>query len=126
MSEENNQGESLLLENLKVKAMESVSEKKLTPLYNNIIIEAYEKGESQTKSGLIVQDGHGATVEEVKVLAVGCGTVSLDGTLVPPRVKVGDRVLVVQGHGMMLKVGALDSRFKKIIKENEIIAIVED
>lgn len=119
-------GEPMVIVPDNVKAMNTVENKKLTPLYNNVIIEAYEQGERQTSKGIIVQDGHGATVEEVKVLAVGCGTVSLDGTLVAPQVKVGDRVLVLKDHGMMLKVGAIDSKFKRIIKENEIIAIVED
>jgi len=97
---------------------------KITPLYNNVVVEAYEQGQQQTPSGILIAEGTGVVVEEVKVLAIGCGTMTMDGTIVPPQVKVGDKVLIPRDSGIILKAGALDSKFKRMVKENEIIGVV--
>ena len=66
---------------------------RITPTGDNILIDKEEIGEQTTPSGIVIQ-----TTEEPKpyigrVVAVGAGMVTTDGTRVESEVKEGDRVV---------------------------------
>jgi chaperonin GroES len=92
------------------------------PLSDNILIEPLDAPE-RSKGGIILPDIAKERPAEGKVVAVGPGRVTENGTRVPPDVKKGDRViygkyavteLVVDGHHLLT------------VREGDILAVVED
>ena len=68
-------------------------ESPIIPLGDKIIILPREEGE-QMYGNIIVPDAGQERPEMGKVLAVGPGRISTDGTLIPNRLKVGVTVMV--------------------------------
>jgi chaperonin GroES len=93
---------------------------KLKPLADLVIVKPAEL-ESKTKSGIIIPDTAKEKSQKGKVLAVGPGKMS-KGELVPLSVKVGDMVLYKEYGGDEIK---LDSEEVMILKEEDILAIIE-
>ena len=97
----------------------------LKPLGDRVIIEPVEKKNAgKTKSGLYLPetaDNEGQ--EEGKVIAVGPGKRSENGTLIPVHVKKGDTVVFHKSYGAKeIKVG--DKEYL-IVREDDILAITE-
>ena len=65
----------------------------IMPLGDKIIILPLEEGE-QTYGNIIIPDAGQEKPEMGKVLAVGPGRISTDGTLIPNRIEVGVTVIV--------------------------------
>ena len=96
----------------------------LKPLGDRVIIEPVEKKNAgKTKSGLYLPetaDNEGQ--EEGKVIAVGPGKRSEEGTLIPVHVKKGDTVVFHKSYGAKeIKVG--DKEYL-IVREDDILAVV--
>jgi chaperonin GroES len=68
-------------------------ESPIIPLGDKIIILPQEEGE-QTYGNIIIPDAGQEKPEMGKVLAVGPGRISTDGTLIPNRIEVGVTVMV--------------------------------
>jgi chaperonin GroES len=68
-------------------------ESPIIPLGDKIIILPQEEGE-QTYGNIIIPDAGQEKPEMGKVLAVGPGRISTDGTLIPNRIEVGVTVIV--------------------------------
>ena len=97
----------------------------LKPLGDRVIIEPVEKEKGgKTKAGLYLPesaDNEGS--EEGKVISVGPGKRSEDGTFIPVHVKKGDTVLFHKSYGSKeIKVG--DKEYL-IVREDDILAITE-
>ncbi len=95
---------------------------KVRPLSDRILVERLE-GETQTKGGLFIPDSAKEKPQEGRVIAVGTGKVLDNGEIAALQVKEGDRVLFGKYSGTEIK---LDGEERLIIREDDILGIVED
>ena len=80
--------------------------------------------EEKTSSGLFIPVAGAEAVNRGTVLAVGPGRYTKNGdNRIPVEIKPNDRVLFAPGSGLQVKV---DGTVYLVLKEDEIIAIVED
>ena len=93
----------------------------LKPLADRVILKAMEAQET-TKGGIILTGSAKEKPEMAEVVAVGPGGV-VDGKEVVMTVKVGDKVLTSKYSGTEVKV---DGEEYNIVRQNDILAIVED
>jgi chaperonin GroES len=91
------------------------------PLGDRILIRRVEE-EEKTKGGIIIPDAAKERPLEGKVIAVGTGKRSEDGTLIVPDVKAGDRILFAKYGGTDIKVEGIDH---VILREDEILGVIE-
>lgn len=98
----------------------------ITPLYDRVLIRPI-KPEEVTTGGIIIPDAAQEKPVHGEVLAVGEGRIIQDGSLIPLRVKVGDRVLFSKngGHsGVPVKINYGEELL--VIKEQEIVGILNN
>jgi chaperonin GroES len=102
--------------------------KEIKPLYDRVLIERVEES-TKTASGLYIPPTAQEKAQVGKVVAIGNGRMTANGTLVPLTVKVGDLVFFGKYAGTDLSgvsLGAvadtIDNRL--IIKEDEILGII--
>jgi chaperonin GroES len=95
---------------------------KVTPLGDRVLVKPLEAQE-KTKGGIILPDTAKEKPQEGKVVAVGKGRVSDEGTLQPLEVKAGDKVLYGKYSGTEIKV---DGEDHLIVREEDILAIIKD
>ena len=97
------------------------SKLKLKPLGGRVIVEPIEQEET-TAGGIILPETAKEKPQEGMILAAGPGERNEDGDRVPMEVKVGDKVLFAKYSGTEVK---MDSRKLLILRENDILAVVE-
>ncbi len=95
---------------------------KYKPLGDRLLIEV-SKTEEKTKSGIVLPDSAKEKPQEGKVAAVGSGRTDKDGKKIPMEVKAGDNVLYSKYSGTEVKI---DDKEHLIIKESDILAIIEN
>ena len=95
---------------------------KIRPLNDRILVKRLEE-EEKTKGGIIIPDSAKEKPAEGKVIAVGSGKHNEKGERIALDVKVGDRVLFSKYGGTDVK---LDGEDHLIMREDDILAIVED
>jgi len=95
----------------------------LKPLADRVIVEPIEQEET-TASGIVLPETAKEKPQEGKVLAVGPGRMDDDGKRWPLDVKEGDKVLFAKYAGTEVKLP--DDRKILVLKESDILAIVED
>lgn len=93
---------------------------KLKPLFDRVVLKMTEPEET-TKSGIILAGSSKEKPQVAEVVAVGPGG-TVDGKDVKMTVKVGDKVIASQYAGSTVK---LDGEEYLIVKQNDILAIVE-
>ena len=93
---------------------------KIKPLSNRVVLKSVE-AEETTKAGIILPGSAQEKPEIAQVVEIGPGEVK-DGAAVPMTVKVGDKVIVAKYAGTQVK---LEGETYNIVKEDEILAIVE-
>ena len=94
---------------------------KIRPLQDRIIVKRVEE-EEKTKGGIIIPDTAKEKPIEGKVVAVGKGKVKEDGSVQPPDVKVGDRILFGKYAGTEIK---MDGEEHLIMREDDILGVIE-
>ncbi|MCD8398517.1 MAG: co-chaperone GroES [Lachnospiraceae bacterium] len=94
---------------------------KLVPLADRVVLKQQE-AEEKTKSGIILTSKTQEKPQEAEVVAVGPGGM-VDGKEVKMTVKAGDRVIYSKYAGNEVK---LDEEEYVIVKQSDILAIVED
>ena len=94
---------------------------KLKPLFDKVVVKKTEEKE-QTVGGIFLPTAAQEKQEVAIVVAVGEGGV-IDGKYVKMIVHVGDRVLYSKYAGSTFK---LDGEEVTVIKQSDILAIVED
>ena len=94
---------------------------KFRPLHDRVVVRRIEE-ESKTKGGIIIPDTAKEKPQEGEVIAVGSGARDDSGKIVPPSVKVGDRVLFGKWSGSEVKI---DSEDLLIMKESDILGVIE-
>jgi chaperonin GroES len=80
---------------------------KLVPLGDKVVLKQLV-AEETTKSGIVIPGQAKEKPQQAEVVAVGPGA-EVDGKIVPMQVKVGDKVV-----------------FQTIVKQADILAIIED
>jgi chaperonin GroES len=99
------------------------SKLKMRPLADRLVVEPAEH-EEKTSSGLYIPETAKEKPQQGRVLAVGPGAYKEDSSeRIQMDVKVGDRVLFAKYAGSDIK---LEGKELKILKESDILAIVED
>ena len=94
---------------------------KLVPLGDRVVIQVV-LAEETTKSGIVLPGQAKEKPQQAEVIAVGPGGV-VDGKEVTMQVKVGDKVIYSKYAGTEVK---LSDEEYIIVKQNDIVAIVED
>ena len=94
---------------------------KLVPLGDRVVLKQYV-AEETTKSGLILTGQAKEKPQEAEVIAVGPGGM-VDGKEVVMQVAVGSKVIYSKYAGTEVKLG--DEEFI-VVRQNDIVAIVED
>ena len=93
---------------------------KFRPLHDRVLVESLDS-EEKTAGGIIIPDTAKEKPQEGKVIAVGPGSKTEDGKIVPMDVKVGDRVLFGKWSGTEVKI---DGKEYSIMKESDIMGVV--
>lgn len=93
----------------------------LRPLSDRLVVEPQEK-EEKTASGIILPETAKEKPQKGTVLAAGPGRTDDDGKRIDMDVKIGDVVLYARFAGTEIKI---DDRKLLILKESDILAIVE-
>ncbi|MGI5970050.1 MAG: co-chaperone GroES [Lachnospiraceae bacterium] len=94
---------------------------KLVPLGDKVVLKQLE-AEETTKSGIVLPGQAQEKPQQAEVIAVGPGG-TVDGKEVVMQVKVGDKVIYSKYAGTDVKLG--DDEYV-VVKQNDIVAIVED
>ncbi|CUH93504.1 co-chaperone GroES [Herbinix luporum] len=94
---------------------------KLVPLGDKVVLRQLV-AEETTKSGIVLPGQAKEKPQQAEVIAVGPGGM-VDGKEVTMQVKVGDKVIYSKYAGTEVK---LDEEEFIIVKQSDIVAIVED
>ena len=94
---------------------------KLVPLGDKVVLKQLV-AEETTKSGIVLPGQAKEKPQQAEVVAVGPGGM-VDGKEVTMQVKVGDQVIYSKYAGTEVKLG--DEEYI-IVKQNDIVAIVEE
>jgi chaperonin GroES len=95
---------------------------KITPLRDKVVVKRLEEVEEKTPGGIIIPDTAKEKPQIGEVVAVGKGKILQDGKIIPPEVKVGDRVLFAKYAGTEVKI---EGEEYLIMSEDEILGIIE-
>ena len=93
----------------------------IIPLSDKIVILPQEEGE-QMYGNIIIPDAGGERPEMGKVLAVGPGRISTDGTLIPNRLEVGVTVMVPKFGAQVVVV---ENETYIMASENDVLGIIK-
>lgn len=94
---------------------------KLVPLGDRVVLK-HLVAEETTKSGIILPGSAKEKPQEAEVIAVGPGGV-IDGKEVVMQVKAGQKVIYSKYAGTEVK---LEDEEYVVVKQNDILAVVED
>jgi chaperonin GroES len=94
----------------------------IKPLGDRVVIKPLE-AEAKTKGGIVLPDTAKEKPQEGKVVAVGKGKVLDNGTVQPPEVKVGDKVLYAKYSGN--EITTKEGEELLIMREEDILAIIK-
>ncbi|RVQ67804.1 co-chaperone GroES [Croceicoccus ponticola] len=90
------------------------------PLHDRVLVERIE-AEEKTAGGIIIPDSAKEKPSEGRIVAIGSGTRSENGTITPLDVKEGDRVLFGKWSGTEVKV---DGKDLLIMKESDLLGVM--
>ena len=96
-------------------------ESPIIPLGDKIVILPQEEGE-QTYGNIVVPDMGKEKPEMGKVLAVGPGRISPNGTLIPNRIEVGQIVMVPKFGA---QVAVVENETYIVASENDVLGIIK-
>ena len=95
------------------------------PLGNRVLIKQVEEEDVKTRGGLYVPDTAKEKPQKAEVLAIGPGKLDENGKRQPMEVKVGDVVLFAKYAGTEVKGGENDEEELMVLREDDILAVVE-
>ena len=90
------------------------------PLHDRVMVKR-ENEEDVSKGGIIIPDTAKEKPMQAKIVAVGTGHKSEDGSITPLDVKKGDKVLIGKWSGTEVTIDNVDY---VIVKESDIMGIV--
>jgi chaperonin GroES len=94
---------------------------KIRPLGDRILVKRI-KEEEKTKGGIIIPETAKEKPQEGKVVAVGKGKLTEQGTLLAPDVKAGDKILFGKYSGSEVKI---EGEEHLILREDDILGVLE-
>lgn len=94
----------------------------IQPLGNRVVVER-EEAQATTAGGIVLPDTAKDKPQKGKVVAVGDGTTTKDGTKKPLTVKVGDTVIFTSYAGDEFKLNG--DKKVLLMREDDILAVVE-
>ncbi len=95
---------------------------KIRPVGDRVVVKPAAK-EEVTRSGIVIPDTAKEKPQEGIVIAVGSGRLLENGDRAAIELREGDRVLFAKYGGTEFK---LDSEEYLVLKENDILAVVQD
>ena len=90
---------------------------KFRPLHDRVLIEVLDS-EEKTAGGIIIPDTAKEKPQEGKVVAMGSGSRTEDGKIIPMDVKIGDIVLFGKWSGTEVKIDGKEYELAKNNGEN--------
>ena len=93
----------------------------IIPLGDKIVILPQEEGE-QMYGNIIIPDAGQERPEMGKVLAVGPGRISTDGTLIPNKIKKGVKVIVPKFGAQVI---TIENETYIVASENDVLGIIK-
>lgn len=93
----------------------------IQPIRDKIVVTLIEN-ETITESGLVIPDAATEKPTQGKVLGVGSGRITEDGTIVPLAVSSGDTIMFSKQAGQSVKINGQDYH---ILREDEVVAIIK-
>lgn len=93
---------------------------KFKPLHDRVAVRRIEQ-EEKTSGGIIIPDTVKEKPMEGEIIAVGSGTRTEDGKIIPLDVKVGDKILFGKWSGTEVKI---EGEEYLIMKESDIMGII--
>jgi chaperonin GroES len=95
---------------------------KVQPLGDRVVVER-EEAKDKTAGGIVLPDTAKDKPQRGKVIAVGEGRITKDGTRRPLQVKAGDQVLFTSYAGDEFKLNG--EKKVLLMREDDILAIIE-
>ncbi len=95
--------------------------KKITPLFDNVLIKPLE-AEEKTASGILLPESAKEKPQMGEIKAVGTGGIDEKGNKIPMVVKVGQKVMYKKWGGNEVKIGLEEWL---LVEQKDILAIVE-
>ncbi|MEW5309740.1 MAG: hypothetical protein WDW38_001602 [Sanguina aurantia] len=96
--------------------------RKLIPLLDRVLVERIQ-AVTKTASGILLPESATSKVNEGLVLAVGPGRRNKDGDLIPVSVKEGDKVLLPEYGGSLVK---MDNKELFLFRDDDILGLLRD
>jgi len=93
---------------------------KIRPVGDRILVQHIEEKE-QVRDGVIIPDSAKEKPQEAKVTALGTGTKTKNGEVVPFEVKDGDKVLLAKYGSAKVKLG--DQKYT-FVREDDILGVI--
>ncbi|MFC2173435.1 co-chaperone GroES [Acidobacteriota bacterium] len=94
---------------------------KVKPMYDRILIKRLET-ESTSPGGIVIPDTAKEKTTKGEVIAVGKGKVLKDGSLKPPAVQQGQKVLFEKWGGTEIKI---EGEEHVVLREDDILGIID-
>ena len=94
---------------------------KFRPLHDRVVVRRIEE-DTKTAGGIIIPDTATEKPQQGEVVAVGDGTRTDDGKILPLDVKAGDTVIFGKWSGTEVKI---DGEELLIMKESDIMGVLE-
>ena len=94
----------------------------IKPLGERVVVKVSEQ-DMKTASGIVLPDTAKEKPVQGIVIGLGEGKIDDNGQLIKPVIKEGDKVLFTKWSGTEVK---MDGETFLVMKENDIIAIIED
>jgi len=95
--------------------------KRFLPLFDRVLVERFAP-ELKTKGGIMLPEKAQGKVLDATVISVGPGKTNESGSVVPPNVKVGDRVLLPEYGGTKV---TFDEKEYYLFRDNDILGKVQ-
>lgn len=92
------------------------------PLYDRVLVKRVEQ-EARSAGGLFIPESAKEKPQQAEVIAIGTGRIGDNNEIIPLIVKAGDKVLFGKYAGDEIK---LDGEAHIILRENDILAIIEE
>jgi len=108
--------------NLKNLFVQKENDMAFRPLHDRILVRRIEIDE-RTAGGIIIPDTAKEKPQEGEIIAVGPGARDEGGKVLPPDVKVGDRILFGKWSGTEIKLNGEDLL---IMKESDVMGVIEN
>jgi chaperonin GroES len=94
---------------------------RIEPLGDKVVIKRLDT-EEQTAGGIFIPESSRERPQQGRVLSVGPGKLSSDGTVSKPQIDEGDRVIFASYAGTEIEI---DDEKLLIMSESDILAVIE-